>query len=77
MSREEALEQLKRPAYDPDTINDDIEYIANKLNITIEELMKYFNAPNKTFRDYKSQEFVYDLGAKVSRLIGIEKGGKR
>ena len=77
MSREEALEQLKRPAYDPDTINDDIEYIANKLNITIEELMKYFNAPNKTFRDYKSQEFIYDLGAKVFRLIGIEKGGKR
>ncbi len=77
MSREEALVELKRPAYDPDTINDDIEYIANKLNITIEELMRYFNAPNKTFRDYKSQEFIYDLGAKVFRLIGIEKGGKR
>ena len=77
MSRKEALEQLKMPAYDTDTIDDDIEYIANKLNITIKELMKYFDAPNKTFRDYKSQEFIYDLGAKVLRLIGIEKGGKR
>ena len=77
MSREEALELLKRPAYDQETINDDKEYIANKLNISIKDLMKYFNAPNKTFRDYKNQEFIYDFGAKVLRSIGIEKGGKR
>ena len=77
MSREEALELLKKPAYDPETIEDDIEYIANKLDITTSELMGYFNAPNKTYKDYKNQQFIYDLGAKVLRAIGLEKGGKR
>lgn len=77
MSREEALELLKKPAYDPETIDDDMEYIANKLDITTEELTEYFNAPNKTYKDYKNQQFIYDLGAKVLRAIGLEKGGKR
>lgn len=77
MSRDEALELLKKPAYDPETIEADIEYIANKLEITTSELMGYFKAPNKTYRDYKNQQSIYDLGAKVLRAIGIEKGGKR
>ena len=77
MSREEALELLKKPAYDPETIEDDVEYIANKLDITTSELMGYFNAPNKTYKDYKNQEVIYDLGAKFLRAIGLEKGGKR
>lgn len=77
MSREEALELLKKPAYDPETIEDDIEYIANKLDITTSELMGYFNAPNKTYKDYKNQQLIYDFGAKVLRGIGLEKGGKR
>jgi hypothetical protein len=77
MSRDEALELLKKPAYNPETIEDDIEYIANKLDITTQGLMGYFNAPNKTYKDYKNQQFIYDLGAKLLRAIGLEKGGKR
>jgi hypothetical protein len=77
MSREEALKLLKEPAYDPETIDQDIEYVANKLDITIDELMGYFNAPNKTYKDYKNQQFIYDMGSKVLRAIGLEKGGKR
>ena len=77
MSRDEALELLKKPAYDPESIEDDIEFIANKLEITTDELMGYFNLPKKTYKDYKNQQFLYDLGAKVLRLLGIEKGGKR
>ncbi len=77
MSRDEALKLLQKPAYDTETIEADIEYIANKLDITTSEIMKYFNAPNKTFSDYKNQQFIYDLGAKVLRAISLEKGGKR
>lgn len=77
MSREEALQLLDKPAYNPETIEDDIEYISNKLDITTSKLMEYFNDPNKTFKDYKNQKFIYDLGAKVLRAIGLEKGGKR
>jgi N-acetyl sugar amidotransferase len=77
MTREEALEQLKLPAYDPETIDEDFEFIANKLGISVDELRGYFNAPNKTYKDYKNQQSIYDVGAKVMRALGIEKGGKR
>ena len=33
--------------------------------------------PKKTFRDYRSQESIYNFGAKIMRLFGIELGGKR
>lgn len=77
MTREEALERLKQPAYNPDTIKEEFEYVATKLGITVEELQSYFNSPNKTYKDYKSQENIYNLGAKVLRMMGLEKGGKR
>ena len=77
MSREEALEKLKKPAYDEETIKQDFEYIATKLGITVEELQGYMDAPNKTYKDYKNQMTIYDVGAKVMRMLGLEKGGKR
>lgn len=77
MSRTEALEKLSKPAYDPDTIAQDFEFIATKLGIKVEELQSYMDAPNKTFKDYRSQESIYTIGAKLMRLFGLEKGGKR
>jgi N-acetyl sugar amidotransferase len=77
MTREEALEKLKKPAYDPETIKQDFEYIATKLGISVEELQGYMDAPNKTYKDYKNQMAIYDVGAKVMRMLGLEKGGKR
>jgi len=77
MTRKEALEKLKSPAYDPETIHQDFQYIATKLAISVEELQSYMDAPNKTYKDYKSQDNIYNIGAKVMRFIGLEKGGKR
>lgn len=77
MTREKALEELQKPAYDPETIHQDFEYVATKLGISVEELKGYLHAPNKTYKDYKSQEGIYNLGAKVMRFLGKEKGGKR
>ena len=77
MSREQALTQLEKPAYDPETIVHEFEYIATKLGISIEELEGYRDAPNKTYRDYRSQDQLYDVGAWALRALGIERGGKR
>tara|TARA_B100001758_G_C18414488_1_gene618409 strand:- start:2828 stop:3931 length:1104 start_codon:yes stop_codon:yes gene_type:complete len=77
MTREQALQKLKYPAYDPQTIKQDFEYVATKLGISVNELQSYMDAPNKTYRDYKSQETIYNIGAKVMRFLGLEKGGKR
>ena len=77
MTREEALKKLAQPAYDPNTINQDFDYVATKLGITVDELQGYMDAPNKTYKDYKSQESIYNIGASVMRMFGKEKGGKR
>jgi N-acetyl sugar amidotransferase len=77
MTRDEAIAKLKNPALDEVTIRQEFEYVANKLEISIEELQSYFDAPNKTYRDYKSQYSIYMLGAKVMKALGLELGGKR
>jgi len=77
MTREEAIERLKAPAYDPETIADEFNYIATKLDITPEELRQYFNMPKKFYWDYKNQQNVFRIGAKVLNLIGVEKVKKR
>lgn len=77
MTRPEALEQLEKKPYDEATIGNDFEYIATKLGISVEELQGYLDAPNKSYHDYKSQESLYLLGAKVLKALGLEIGGKR
>ena len=77
MTREESLEKLKNESYTDEQIKEDFEYVSNKLGITTEELWSYFHAPKKTFKDYKSQESIYNIGASLLKFLGIEKGGKR
>jgi N-acetyl sugar amidotransferase len=77
MSRNDALEKLSGPALDENTIRQEFEYIANKLNISIQQLESFMNLPNKTFRDYRSSVFFYNLGAMAMKLFGLERGGKR
>ncbi|MBU2494628.1 MAG: N-acetyl sugar amidotransferase [Bacteroidetes bacterium] len=77
MTREEALERLSKPAYDPEKIEDEFNYIATKLGITSEELRGYFNMPKKYYWDYKNQKTVFNFGAKILHLMGVEKVVKR
>lgn len=77
MTREEALKELEKPAYDPETIEHDIAFVASKLGITTDQLMSYHALPNKTFRDYKNQYYWFDLGARALKLLGIERAIKR
>ena len=77
MTREEAIDELSRPGHNPELIHHELEYVASKLDWTLDELMSCFNSPNKTYKDYANQELVYDIGAKVLRIFGKELGGKR
>lgn len=73
MSREEAIERIARPAYDPVTIGQDFEYIATKLDISVEDLEELMRGPNKSYRDYQSAMPMIHLGTKVMRLFGVQK----
>ena len=77
MNREEALEKLKKPAYDPTTIEEEFNEIAAKLEISSDELKRYFNLPKKFYWDYKNNQGVFNLGAKILKAIGVERSIKR
>lgn len=77
MTRDEALDVLKTKPYNPETIVEDTKFVANKLGITYDELMGYMKSEKKTYKDYKSQEEIYNIGAKILHMLRIEKGGKR
>ena len=77
MTRDKALEKLEKLPYDKQNIKNDFEYISNKLSITIDELQQYMDMEKKTYKDYKSQDFIYSIGAIAMRFLGIERGGKR
>jgi len=77
MSREEALMKLESPAYDPNTVHLEFEYIASKLDMSKEELTECFELPNRTYKDYANQEQLYLLGTRALNFLGKELGGKR
>jgi N-acetyl sugar amidotransferase len=77
MTRAEAIERLKQPPLDPEIARQEFDYVATKIGITSEELRRYLEQPNRTYRDFKSQENVYKIGARVMRMLGMELGGKR
>lgn len=77
MKREEALEKLAQPPYDENNIIREKEYIAKKLGISCEELDRYMDAPRRSYRDYRNQAWLYSLGARAARVLGLELGGKR
>lgn len=74
LSRAEALEKIAKKAYDEETVAQDFEYVATKLGITVEDLRVLENGPNKSYRDYKNSMTFIDLGVKILRALGIQKG---
>ncbi|TLU85999.1 MAG: N-acetyl sugar amidotransferase [Chlorobium sp.] len=77
MTREDALEKMKSPAYIPQTIEEDFNYIATKMRISREELKGYFTMPKKYYWYYKNQQNIFRVGANILNLIGVEKVKKR
>ena len=72
MSREEALQKLKEPPY-TEEIEDDFEYVANKLEISTQELKTLMTKENKSFRDYRSNYQLINFFTKIARWTGSEK----
>ena len=77
ISREQALSILENPPYTEVQLKLDKQYIADKLDISVEELMYYHQLPLKSFRDYNNESFIFDLGAWFLKSIGVEQAIKR
>jgi N-acetyl sugar amidotransferase len=77
MSRQEALEELKNPPYDLETIQQDFEFVANKLRIGSDELRKYYEQPKKFFWDYKNQQKIIRTGVRLVTALKLDRAGIR
>lgn len=73
MTREQALERLSKPEMDEHFLEQEFEYVAHKLGISVEELQELFTMPKKTYKDYKNKRWLIGLGANVLRTLGLEK----
>ena len=72
LTREQALERLSKPAYDPDQMMQDKAYVAKKLGISVEEFDAIIEGPKHTPADYKNSMWMIKLGVKISKLLGME-----
>lgn len=77
MTREEALEKLSVPAMSAQEAAQEFEYVATKLGLTVDELNGYLKAPNKSYKDYKNHEILFDQGARIMKFLGLERAIKR
>jgi N-acetyl sugar amidotransferase len=76
ITRDQAIEELKKPPYDVELIDQDFHYIANKLNIDSNELKKFHEMPKKYWKDYKNLNNIFKISEKILQVIsGTRRGG--
>jgi hypothetical protein len=73
MTREEALERISRPELDETTLQHEFEYLANKLDLTKEQLTALFNGENKTYLDYPNNWRMISLANQAMQKLGLER----
>lgn len=73
MTRDDALDRLSRPEMDEQFLNQEFEYVAHKLGLTVDELQEIFDGENKTYHDYKNKRWLIGLGARVLSALGHER----
>jgi N-acetyl sugar amidotransferase len=73
MTREEALIRIAKPELSEQVLQQEFEYVANKLDLTVEELQAIFEGENKTYHDYKNKRKIIGLGSTMMSILGLEK----
>ena len=65
MTRNEAIKILKDKPYSESKIQEEIEYISKKFDLSIDEFMTIFNNEPKSYKDYPNDEkklnYVYNI----------------
>ncbi|WP_313650358.1 N-acetyl sugar amidotransferase [Pseudomonas soli] len=73
MTREAALDRISRPELDEQFLKSEFEYVANKLDLTVEQLQEIFEGTNKTYHDYRNKRFLIGVGSRVMSALGLER----
>ena len=73
MTRDEALKRVSKPEMDEDTATQEFEYVANKLDFSVDEMKGLLAGQNRTYKDYKNKAWLINLGANVLQWLGLER----
>ncbi len=73
MSREEAVQRIAKPELEEQFLQSEFEYVANKLDLTVDQLQEIFEGENKTFHSYRNKRFLIGIGSRVMSALGLER----
>lgn len=73
MSRDEALKRISKPEMSEQFLLQEFEFIAHKLDLSIDELKSFFSLPKKYYHNYKNKRWLIGFGAYVLRTLGLER----
>ena len=73
MDRDEALKRISSSEMNEIFLKQEFEYVAHKLDLSIDELQDLFKIPKKYYYHYKNKRWIISLGAKVMRSLGLER----
>ena len=75
LERSQALKLLESKSFNEKNIHNEKRFIADKLEISIDELEKYHKMDLKYFWNYKNQKSLFNLGEQVLSKLGITRRG--
>tara|TARA_B110000967_G_C18896985_1_gene571460 strand:+ start:2886 stop:3989 length:1104 start_codon:yes stop_codon:yes gene_type:complete len=73
MERSVAMKRLLRSEMDEKFLKQEFEYVANKLDLTEDDLQKLFNGENKTYKNFHNKRWLIRIGSQVLVWLGLEK----
>lgn len=73
ITKDQATKILDTTPYDENLIKKDMEYIAKKLDFTLDEFRNLINEDGKSYRDYKNSFMVLNFFIKIAQWLKVEK----
>lgn len=73
LGRDDAIKRLEKSELSDFDLAKEFEYVASKLDISIDELQSIFDGENKTYEHYKNKRFLIGIGARILQRLGLEK----
>jgi hypothetical protein len=69
MTRDEALKAMEQNPFTESEINDDLEYVAKKLDWTTQEFRDIIEMPPRKHSEFANNDFLFSLGMRTKRML--------
>ena len=72
MKREAAIKRLQTPEMEKTFLEQEFNFVADKLMLGEKELNQILTSPKRTFKDYKNKQHLIMTGARLMKVMGAE-----